>query len=265
MSALTSVASTLSSNVNNVQNQIKDVQTQLSTGVKTMDAGQVGTVTRLSSQVTGYNAASANITQAQSAIAVAQTALSSINDLVTQMIDLANKANNASLQDSDREKLDSTFQSLATQITSIADSADLNGINLLKSGAGNATYQTGITSSDTMDITAVSSDSATLLIAGESVDTAANAASAITALKTALDTISGNQSSLSADNAGFVAKGKTDAAIATQLQNSIDAITKPDQAKLQMDLQALNNQQSVDYYLISQLNTESSAAMTIFR
>jgi len=54
-------------------------------------------------------------------------------------------------------------------------------------------------------------------------------------------------------------------AIASQLQSSIDTISKPDQAKLQMDLQALNNQQSVDYYLISQLNTEASAAMTIFR
>jgi hypothetical protein len=49
------------------------------------------------------------------------------------------------------------------------------------------------------------------------------------------------------------------------LQASIDTIEKPDQAKLQMDLSALNNQQSIDYYLISQLNTAASAAMTIFR
>jgi len=287
MSALTPLNSTLSSNVNNVQSQIKDVQTQLATGVKTLNSGELGTVTRLSSQVTGYQAAAANITQAQSAISVAQTGLASINDLVTQMIDLANKASNASLQDADRQKLQSTFDSLASQITKIASSSDLNGINVLKSAAADQTYQTGIASSDTMKVHAVASDAATLNIASAgatvtagampagtatssaagtlSIATASDASIAIGYLKSALDTVSVNQSSLSADSVGFAAKGKTDAAIATQLQNSIDSIQKPDQAKLQMDLQALNNQQSVDYYLISQLNTESSAAMTIFR
>ena len=265
MSALNALSSTLSTGVNNVQAQIKDVQTQLATGKKNLDPGQLGTVTRLSSQVTGYNSAADNIAQAQSAISVAQTGLSSINDLMTQMIDLANKASNASLSDADRSKLNTTFQSLATQITSITDNTEMNGVNLIKSGATNATVQSGITATDTMTITAVASDATTLGINAEDISTAAGAATAITDLKGALDTLSTNQSSLAADNAGLAAKGKTDAAIATNLQSSIDVIVKPDQAKLQMDLSSLNNQQSIDYYLISQLNTAASAAMTIFR
>jgi len=363
MSALTPLNSTLSTSVNNVQSQIKDVQTQLATGTKTLDAGQLGTVTRLSSQVTGYNAATANITQAQSVISVAQTGLSSINDLVTQMIDLANKASNASVSTTDRAKLDATFQSLLTQVDSIAANTQLNGVNIIGTSAANAaaynaslanavtvatsaatatsaavntattgtaavlaaaiatdalgstagtqlavanaqvadtnaraadavaqaaktaaiaaaaapisltgtsvgasaTIQTGITAADTMTIHGVDSSTAGLGIKGLSLSGQNASNAALTTLKAALDTLSTNQSSLSADNAGFAAKGKTDAAIATQLQASIDTIAKPDQAKLQMDLQSLNNQQSVDYYLISQLNTESSAAMTIFR
>ena len=265
MSALTSLNSTLSSSVNTVQAQIKDVQTQLSSGTKTLDAGQLGTVTRLSSQVTGYSAAASNIVQAQSAISVAQAGLASINDLVTQMIDLANKAANASLTDADRTKLNATFQSLALQVTSIATNTEVNGVNVLKSGAADQKYQVGITSADTMLINKVASDATTLGIDSLDISTQALAPAAITALKLALDTISTNQSSLLADNVGFTAKGKTDAAIATQLQASIDSIQKPDQAKLQMDLQALNNQQSIDYYLISQFNTASAAAMSIFR
>jgi hypothetical protein len=63
----------------------------------------------------------------------------------------------------------------------------------------------------------------------------------------------------------LLAKGKTDTAIGAQLQNSIDSIQKPDQAKMQMQLADLNNQQSIDYYLISQLNKAASDALTIFR
>jgi flagellin-like hook-associated protein FlgL len=290
MSALNGLSSTLSTGVNSVQAQIKDVQTQLATGKKNLDPGQLGEVTRLSSQVTGYKAASDNISQAVNAIDVAQTGLSSINDLMTQLTDLANKASNASLSTTDLTNLNTTFQALLGQIDKITTNTEVNGVNLLKSGAANATVQAGITASDTATITEVASNTATLGIQGTTgfaattaaaatattpaiaaqsnaldITNATNAKMAVTALANALTSISSKQSSLAADKAGLLAKGQTDTAIATNLQASIDTIEKPDQAKLQMDLSALNNQQSIDYYLISQLNTAASAAMTIFR
>jgi len=100
---------------------------------------------------------------------------------------------------------------------------------------------------------------------GIDITTAASAQTAVTRLALALNTVSSNQSSLAADAAGLTAKASTDTAIATNLQSTIDSIQKPDQAALQMQLTQLNNQQSVDYYLISQLNTASQAALTIFR
>jgi hypothetical protein len=77
--------------------------------------------------------------------------------------------------------------------------------------------------------------------------------------------LSSNQSALAAADAGLAAKSKTDASIATNLQSAIDAIQKPDQAALQMDLTQANNQQSIDYYLISQMNTASQSMLSIFR
>jgi hypothetical protein len=38
-----------------------------------------------------------------------------------------------------------------------------------------------------------------------------------------------------------------------------------DSTALQAKLQGLNNQQSIDYYLVSQMNTAAQAALTIFR
>lgn len=57
MSAITALTSTLVGGVNSVQSQINDVQNQLTTGVKDLNPAQQGVVTRLSSQVTGYQAA----------------------------------------------------------------------------------------------------------------------------------------------------------------------------------------------------------------
>jgi flagellin-like hook-associated protein FlgL len=434
MSALTALASTLSTSINTVQLNIKDVQTQLANGIKILDAGQMGTVTRLASQVTGYAAASSNVTQAQNAIAVSQTGLNSINDLLTQLNDLANKASNASMTTADRTQLNNTFQTLLTQIDSIASTTTLNGVNLIGVGptnanaingatstataastaattaaaaalstpatvaaaitalgpvtadataasgavpntaagavaavsvagtanaiavataaaamprataasvaaaltaaalvvtnaaaaataanpataanaatvasvaatasvplavgntSGNAIIQSGITAADTMIIGAVPSDTTSLggvvniavagvmsttptahtlsdlkTVAGATTGgilTATDAQGAMDLLKAAIAQLSSNQSSMSASNGGLLAKGKTDTAIGAQLQNSIDSIQKPDQAKMQMQLADLNNQQSIDYYLISQLNKAASDALTIFR
>jgi flagellin-like hook-associated protein FlgL len=272
MSGLNGLASVLSTGINNVQAQIASVQKQLATNSIDLNPGQLGQVTRLSSQVTNYQTAVSNITQAQDAINVAQTGLSSVNTLMVQLQSLSNQASNASLSATDRTNLNSTFQSLLTQINSIAANTSVNGVNLIGSATGTGTakgddavIQSGISSADTMTITATPSDTTTLGINALAISTAAGASAAVDALATALNTLSCNQSSLAADYAGLTAKGATDSAIATNLQSTIDSIQKPNQAELQMKLSQLNNQQSIDYYLISQLNTAASAAMTIFR
>jgi flagellin-like hook-associated protein FlgL len=290
MSSITALQSTLSTGISDVQKAIQTTQTQLATNKKDLDPGQLGQVTRLASQVTGYNSAVQNIAQARSAINVGQTGLSAINDLMTQLNDLANKSASGSLSGSDRTNLNVTFQALITQIDSIASNAVVNGVNLIGSPTRTAaagvitttntnslTVQTGLTSSDTATVAAAASDAISLglktatavgtVISTTTIDitSATNAAAAVTALSAALTTISSNQSALAAADAGLAAKSKTDASISTNLQSAIDAIEKPDQASLQMQLTQLNNQQSIDYYLISQMNTASQAALTIFR
>jgi flagellin-like hook-associated protein FlgL len=265
MSSITALQSTLSTGISDVQKSIQTTQTQLATNKKDLDPGQLGQVTRLASQVTGYNSAVSNIAQARSAISVAQTGLTAMNDLMTQLTDLANKSSSGSLSSGDRVNLNVTFTTLITQINSIATNASVNGVNLIGSAAADQVVQTGITASDTTTVASAKSDTTTLGIGSLAINTATLASAAVTALGTALQTLSTNQSALAAADAGLAAKSKTDASISTNLQSAIDAIEKPDQAALQMQLTQLNNQQSIDYYLISQMNTASQAALTIFR
>lgn len=269
MNPLTAGSSNAASNIlgslNSNSNSITNIQTQLSTNKKILDPAQQGVVTRLASQVTSLGAAHNNIAKAQNVLNVASTGLSSISSLLTQMQDLANKANDATMTSADAAKLNQTFQHLLSQVQSTALNSKVDSVGLLGSTSTDLAIQTGLTTADTTTISAVKSDTTTLGISGLDLTSTTNASAAITALKTALDTVSTSQSSIAADQLALQTVDTQDSAISQNLQNTIDSIQKPDAAQLQMDLQNANNQQSMNYYLINQMNQEAQSVLTIFR
>ena len=80
-----------------------------------------------------------------------------------------------------------------------------------------------------------------------------------------LTTISTGQSSLSASATGLKAQNSNAQALQTGLSNTVAQIQNIDATAMQARLQQLNNQQSIDYYLVSQMNTEAAAILSIFR
>jgi flagellin-like hook-associated protein FlgL len=132
---LSGLAQTLSNSVASIQQQIVATQEQLSAGVKDLNPGQSGVVTRLSAQANSYDQTLQNISAAQSVITVGSSALSSIATILTQMQGLANQASSSGLSSSDRDSLNSTFSSLATQVANLGTSASVNGNNLLAGGS----------------------------------------------------------------------------------------------------------------------------------
>ena len=174
-------------------------------------------------------------------------------------------ANSSTISSSDATKLQQTFSALLNQITTTSNAAKVDGAGLTASTATSLTIQTGIGTSDTTTLHVVKVDTTTLGINASDISTASGATAAITALKTALDTVSSNQSSVAADQVSLTSVTKLNASITDNLQNTIDSIQKPDAAQLQMDLQNMNNQQSMNYYLINQMNQEAQGVLTIFR
>lgn len=259
--ASSGVLSSLSTN----QSRATDIQKMLSTNKKILDPAQQGVVTRLGSQVTSYGAAHNNIAKAQNVMNVAQTGLKSISNLLTQMQDLANKANDATMTTADAAKLNQTFTSLLAQVQSTATNTKIDGTGLIHSSASNLAIQTGLTITDLTTISAVKADTTSLSISAASISILSNASAAITALKTALDTVSTNQSTVASDQIALSTQNDLISSISENLKNTIDSIEKPDAAALQMELQNNNNQQSMNYYLINQMNQQAQSVLTIFR
>jgi flagellin-like hook-associated protein FlgL len=265
MNIASSLAPTLTSNLNAVQASIVDTQTQLATGKKNLNAAQVGIVTRLSAQVAGYNSVVANISAGTSVLNVSNTALTSISNIISQCKDIATQAANAGLTAGDRTALNTTYTQLMSQVTSLITNATVNGDNILLSSGTSPAIQTGITGASTTTVTNLALDTALTAAVASTVTTNVLAGTAMDLLTTALNTISSNQSTLSALQVGLNAQSAASASLSTNLQATVDSMQSIDSTALQAKLQSLNNQQSIGYYLISQMNTASAAMLTIFR
>ncbi|MEA9599087.1 hypothetical protein VC178_04210 [Polynucleobacter sp. AP-Sanab-80-C2] len=92
-----------------------------------------------------------------------------------------------------------------------------------------------------------------------------NAATAIKSIATQLQTVSTGQSTLAAAATGLKAQSSANTALKTGLTDTVNSIQNIDATAMQAKLQQLNNQQSIDYYLVSQMNTEAAAILSIFR
>jgi flagellin-like hook-associated protein FlgL len=274
MSSLNGLAATLSQNVTAVQKEIVTTQSELSSGKKTLNAAEVGIVTRLSAQVSGYNNVATNVKSGLDLLSVTSTALTSMTTILSQMKDIATQAANAGLTTSDRVALNSTFGQLANQVASLMKGATVNSTNLLCTtgylgdasvNTGDQVLQTGLTSSNTTTLASAALDTTAAMVLTGNILTQTAAATYIDTLTSALSLVSTKKSIVGAEQTGLKEQATAALSMATNLQSTVDTIENIDETALQAKLQQLNNQQSIDYYLISQMNTAASAMLTIFR
>ncbi|MFK7945594.1 MAG: flagellin [Paracoccaceae bacterium] len=119
---------------------LAEVNSQISTGKKVATAKDSAAIFAISkimeSDVTGFTALNESLSLGQSTVAVASSAASSIGDLLN---DIKGKIVSANEENVDRGALQTEIASLRDQITSIVDSAQFNGLNLINGendGAG---------------------------------------------------------------------------------------------------------------------------------
>ncbi|QWD10206.1 hypothetical protein G6713_05765 [Polynucleobacter paneuropaeus] len=123
-------------------------------------------------------------------------------------------------------------------------------------------FSSSAVTSPTMSWTYSATATVSLTATGSQVSNADYATQIITAQ---LTTVTTAQSTISAGSVGLEAQLKNVTALKNGLTNTVNAIQNVDATAMQAKLQQLNNQQSIDYYLVSQMNTEASAILSIFR
>jgi flagellin len=203
------------------------------------DAAGLAISTGLSSDITALEQSATNASQASSILQIADGALSNISDILQRMKALATQSNSGSVTDTERGYLDAEYQELNSEIDGIAQGTRYNGESLLD---GTGTFASGIdfmVGTDTTDVITVTIDSASatdLAVDTTDVSTQTNAQAALTALDTAIDTISNQRAEIGASMSRFDFRADTIASSTENMSAANSAIQDVDVATEQTKL-----------------------------
>jgi flagellin len=164
------------------------------------DAAGQAISTRLSAEIQGLSMASRNAADAQSMLDTAEGAMQETHNLLLRMRELAVQSANGTLTDADRDHTDAEFQQLSAEITRISDNTKWAGKGLLDGTATNLVFQIGEGANQTITVAIadMAASAAGMGVADDSLQTVAAAQAAITALDTAIASVSSERGKLGA-------------------------------------------------------------------
>jgi flagellin len=195
----------LVNSINSTYQQLQSTLRKLSTGLSinqaSDDAAGLAITQEMDSQIQGFNMASENVEDAGSALNISGGVAGQAADILQQQRDLALQASNGTLNDSERQSIDTEYQQLTQQLDQQANAAQYNTQDVANGtglASGNASIQATPNAGGAIQAPAVNLTAKALGIAGTSVATAGQAESALNTIDTALDNLNNQQSTIGA-------------------------------------------------------------------
>lgn len=171
------------------------------------DAAGLAISEKMRRQIKGLTQASANAQDGISAVQTAEGALNEVHDMLQRMNQLAVQAANGTNTSTDREYINSEVQALQSEINRVATTTTFNEQSLLDGTFSGVALQVGAENDSDQRITlTIKSMTMSSLLEGSpaaaaglvSVSTTSSAQSAISSIKTAINTLSKQRSDLGA-------------------------------------------------------------------
>ena len=174
---------------------------KLSSGYKINRAGDDAAGLAISesmrSQINGLNQDVSNANDGVGLIQTAEGALTETHSMLQRLKTLSTQAANGTYTDTARKNIKAEVDALTAEIDRISTSTEFNGVKPLAAG-NNMTFQIGATKDETLKVTSQAMDSRTLGVKNITVDSVANANTAIDTINKAIDTVSGYRAQLGA-------------------------------------------------------------------
>src|SRR5579872_899649 len=259
-------------NLNNTSAQLQQAQNVVSTGLAVASAKDDGAIWAIAQNEratdSSLNAVTQSLQRGQSIIDVANSAGTTVSDLLTQMKEKALAASDTSLDAASKAALNTDFQSLRNQITSVVTNADFNGTNILNGSI------TQITSLANANGTSVLTTAAQNMSLGGSIVTVGATATIGTTTAASAMIATVTTSLTNVDNAlatlGTASKAlQTHLTFVSNLQDTLTTgignLVNADLAKESATLQALQTKQQLGIQALSIANSSSSALLGLFR
>ena len=162
------------------------------------DAAGLSISEKMRRQIRGLTQASLNAQDGISCVQTAEGALAEVEEMLQRMNELAVKAENGTLTADDRNAIDAEVQQLVSEIDRVASTTTFNEQNLLDGSFSNKALQVGAESGQHINMKIEEMNAKGLEIQSVKADTTTNAAAMNTKVKTAIQKVSNQRSSLGA-------------------------------------------------------------------
>ena len=161
------------------------------------DAAGLAISEKMRGQIRGLTQASRNASDGISLVQTAEGALNETTNILQRMRELAVQSANDTNLNTDREQIQKEVSALIEELDRIASNTEFNEQKLLD-GNFEGKLQVGANASQSIDISIESMTADDLGVQGLTVDSQSNANAAITAISTAIETVSGQRADLGA-------------------------------------------------------------------
>jgi flagellin len=241
----------------------------LSSGLRISDASDDAAGLAISQQqtsdVNALGQAARNANDGVSMVQVAAGAMSQQASVLSRMKELAVQAMNGTYSTAQIADTNTEFQSLINEVDRIASSTSFNGVNMLSSGS-TVNMQVGVTAgaSDSIAVTFSKTDKGTLAIGALNL-TGGGAAAALTAINTAIDTLSTAQAKAGAAQNQLQSAHDNATSESTNLSASVSQIRDVDVASESSDLARNNVLVQAGTAVLAQANQLPSSALSLLR
>jgi len=161
------------------------------------DAAGLAISEKMRRQIRGLSQASENAQDGISCVQTAEGALNEVHDMLQRMNELATQAANGTNTDKDREYLQLEVSQLKAEITRTATNTSFNEQYLLSTNK-TLTLQVGTENGHTIEFALQKMDASALSITSVNISSSTGAASALTTIKNAINTLSEYRAKLGA-------------------------------------------------------------------
>ncbi len=253
MAALQSLSST--------NKAMATTQSRINTGMNVSstkdDSAAFTIVQSLRGDLGGLQAVGSSLNRAKSVTDVAVAGAEQISDIVNEMKKKAYEAADAGIDTASRAAINKDFVALRDRITTIVNSSDFNGTNLLKTGGGSVSALQSLQDSDTTaanwqpDALTIANQGLELggavitVAAAGAVDTQANAQAMIDTLTTTQTNLKTSLSTLGAGSRRIDAQLSFTSKLSDVVEVSVGNLVDADLAKESARLQALQVKQQL--------------------
>lgn len=237
------------------------------------DAAGLAISEKMRNQIRGLEQASKNALDGISLIQTAEGALNETHSMLQRMSELMVQGANEVLTTTDAAKIDSEVNQLRSQIDDIAKQTQFNTKKLLNA-ASTVVFQVGANAKETISLALKKADSAALTIDATAVTELSKAgagklnstaASNLTAIQTAIDTVSGIRSDLGAVQNRLEHTINNLGTTAENLQAAESRIRDVDMAKEMSEFTKNNILQQAATAMLAQANQQPQGVLQLLR